>query len=321
MFTILIASLKPNFLQSQLSWLNKQTYKDFTVIAMDVFYNENKYFKWTQKPYSFSFIHLPVIHNIQQSKRCDYSIKNNLALLAPTNHFIFLSDTAYVKDIFAESVHRSILSNKYTVFSPNIVLHNAYDSFKGTVDLNGETTAKGQACILFDKKLFFYILNGYDECLSYAYNKEFIAERFCNTHSITDLKESLIYNIHHQPEANDFGYKWKKPCDFCSNEVPYWKFANEMETGIFDVSDRFNQYTYYDRQLGLRMFECPNCGFTGCLELGKYQRMINGESIVDAPRGVIEGLGRDLVKVYEELQKVPNDIQAKVSYLKGSYYD
>ena len=100
----------------------------------------------------------------------------------------------------------------------------------------------------------------------------------------------------------------------------------EEETGEFPFSlkdDRelFEQFVFIDPILGLRMFECPNCGFCGCLENYKYKKLIVDHKITEAPKKLFDGrLGRDMGMLYEKMTKVNNDYNAKLAFLKTSYY-
>jgi len=323
MFTILIPVLKQGFLQSQLVWLSKQTFKDFTVIAMDSFYQNNRYQSWVNKEYPFKFVHLPLLHDVRTAKRCDYSIKNNLALLAPTNHFVFLSDTHYVVEGFAEKIAKAINDNKSVVFDSTILLYSAYDGFTHKVDSGGQTTHYGKPIMLFDRKMFFYILNGFDEATTMAYEREYMLERFVNTGE-KDIIQSHVFHILHSPD-NEFG-KIKQSCERCSTMFPRWKFATEEETGSFPLSlkddkELFEQFTFIDPVLGLKMFECPNCGFCGCIENYKYKKLIMDHKITEAPKKMFDGrLGRDMGELYEKMNKVNNDYNSKMAFLKTSYY-
>jgi len=324
MFTILIPVLKNGFLESQLTWLSKQTTKDFTVIAMDAFYRNNRYQPWAKKKYPFQFNHVPLIHNTQFPKRCDYSIKNNLALLSPTNEFIFLSDTAYMVPTFVQTVSKYVTQQELVAFSSATVLYNAYDQTNHVLDLNGQTDHLSRPTALFNRKLFFHILNGFDEATTYSFEAESIFERLANTGYKVTPEKGMVFHILHDPTVNKFGKLWKKPCEKCESLFPRWKFEMAFDTGDFPMGkDRelVEQMTFMDRSLGIPMFQCPNCGFGGCCNPVVYGDLIIRERLVEAPESLLEGrTGRNLGKIHETLvSKVDNDISAKIAYLKTTY--
>ena len=120
------------------------------------------------------------------------------------------------------------------------------------------------------------------------------------------------------------GKFWKKPCEKCDNLFARWKFELSVETGEFPTGkdvDLVEQMTYIDRDLGIPMFQCPNCGFGGCYNPSTYGVLINNEHLVEAPRTALDGrVGRDLGKLYETVVgKVGVDIQTKIAYLKTTY--
>ena len=325
MFTILIPVLKEGFLQSQLLWLSKQTYRDFSVVAMDSFYKSNRYKPWASRSYPFNFNHVPLIHNIRFPKRCDLSIKNNLAMLSPTNNFIFLSDTHYVRPEFAESIAYNIVNEMSpAIFKVSSLFHTAYDSFKHTVDFGGEVTYISKPVTVFDRKKFFYLLNGFDEATTYAYASEFMLERFVNTTKSKPV-EDMVYHILHGQSQNDFGDRWTKPCDKCNSLFPRWKFDMAMDTGSFsedtDDYDLVEQMLFRDPDVGIPMFQCPNCGFGGCVSPLEYKDLIMRERLIEAPVGLLDGnTGRNLTELYETItKKVNNNINAKLSYLRTTY--
>ena len=326
MITILIPVLKQGFLESQLHWLSKQTCKDFSVIAMDAYYSSTKYQGWAKKKYPFQFTHLPLIQNLKIPKRCDYSIKNNLALLTPTLHFIFLSDTAYPITTFVANISNSIMKgNSRLIFDSTTVLYTAYDAFRHVVDLGGQTTVMGKPAILFDKKTFFYYLNGYDEATTYCYEAETILERFINTGKMPEPLTGSLYHILHNPDSNSFGKRWRKPCEKCEKLFPRWKFNQADASGVFpegrNDADAANQMMFADPDLGIMMFQCPNCGFGGSVASAKYRELIYQDHITAAPFSALDGCtGRDLVKLYETINsKVENSIGAKLAFLKTTY--
>jgi hypothetical protein len=235
---------------------------------------------------------------------------------------VFLSDTHYVVENFAETIAKSINDGKKVVFDSSILLYSAYDRFTHRVDLGGQTIHYGKPVMLFDRKTFFYILNGFDEATTLAYENEFMLERFVNA-GLPEIIQGKVFHILHSPE-NDFG-KIKLPCERCTM-FPRWKFATESETGDFplalkDDKELFNQFVFIDPILGLKMFECPNCGFCGCIESYKYKRLILDHKMTEAPKKLFDGrLGRDLGALYEKITTVDNDYNAKLAFLKTSYY-
>ena len=324
MFTILIPVLKQGFLESQLCWLSKQTYRDFTVIAMDAFYRHTRYQPWVSKQYPFQFHHIPLIHNVQFPKRCDYSIKNNLALLSPTNEFLFLSDTAYVAPNFAKVVSDYVLNSRFVAFDSTTVLYNAYDQGRHQLDLNGQTNELSRPTLLFDRKTFFYILNGFDEATTYCFEVDSIFERMVNTGHKVSPEKGVVFHILHDPAMNSFGKFWKKPCEKCEALFPRWKFEMAMDTKEFPMvgdTESMGQMTFVDRTLGIPMFQCPNCGFGGCYEPALYGELIMRERLTEAPQSALEGrVGRNLGKVYETMvSKVDSDISAKMAFLRTTY--
>jgi len=324
MFTVLIPALKQGYLESQLYWLSQQKYNDFNVVVMDAYYKQNRYYPWASAKYPFKFYHVPLVHNVNAHKICDYSVKNNLALLSPTNDFIFLSDTGYVTRNFAQTVHDFVFKKKIAAFSSHTVLYTAFDSNSKSVDLGGQTDHQSQPTILFNRKLFFYVLNGFDEATTSASKYEFICDRLVNTgESITPL-EGQLFHILHQPNSNSFGKFWRMPCDKCSDLFSQWKFDMAAETGEFPMqgdSEVMDQMMFMDPNIGIPMFECPNCGYGGCTDPRKHQYLIQSERVTEAPQSALDGrTGRNLSEIYETLTtKVENDIMAKVAYLKTTY--
>jgi len=327
MFTILIPVLKNGFLESQLYWLSKQTYKEFNVIAMDAFYRNNRYQPWAHKKYPFSFEHVPLVHHISMPKRCDFSIKNNLAFLSPTNHFLFLSDTHYMLPNFAEKVAGSLMRDPEgcPVFDAYTILYSAYDAYRKVVDLGGETTHEAKPVAVFSRKQFFYVLNGFDEAMSYCYaGNENITQRLSMTGIRPDAHRGLLFHILHNPVDNNFGKFWQKPCEKCEALFPRWRFEMAEDSGEFPMTpdpELYDQMTYMDNRLGVPMFMCPNCGFGGCYDPAGYNDLILTERLVDAPTGALEGrTGRNLGKLYETMtKKVDNNLSAKIAYLKTTY--
>lgn len=324
MFTILIPVLKPGFLQSQLFWLSKQTHREFTVVAMDSFHAQTRYQPWAVQKYPFVFHHLPLIHNIGFPKTHDYSVKNNLALLAPTNHFIFLSDTHYPTIMFAERVADHVLHGRTAFFTATTVLYTAYDQNRHLVDLGGQTTHISRPATLYDRKLFFYILNGFDEATTYCPSGEFIVERTSNACQSGVVEDGHLFHILHDPAANDFGRRWKVPCEKCSDLFPAWRFNMATETGEFPLGKDVELYTpfmFRDPLLGIPMFQCPNCGYGGCCNPAVHRDLVLREHLVEAAASALDGrTGRDLSSVYEVMNKqVNNDMQARIAYLKTTY--
>jgi len=323
--TILIPVLKTGYLESQLHWLDQQTYKEFTVIAMDVAHHQNKFQSWAKRQRSFNFIHVPLVHNIDFPKRCDYSIKNNLAFLAPTDNFLFLSDTHYPTATFVEVVANACFKHETAItFEPATVLFNAFDPFRHTVDVAGQTTHVGQPVFVFDRRTFFYVLNGFDEALTCASSYESMALRVVNLGREFHPKTGLLYHILHNPDENGFGRRWKQPCEKCDQLFSSWKFDRAYDTGDFPMDrdqEQLEQLIYRDRELGIQVFQCHNCGFGGVLNPAEYQQVIQNQRITGAPDSAFEGrTGRNLGKIYEQLTKqVANDVQAKLAYLMTTY--
>ena len=332
MFTILIPVLKSGYLKSQLYWLSNQTYKNFSVIVMDVDYKYNRYQPWIDKKYPFQFYHVPLIHNVMQHKRFDFSVKNNLALLSPTNYFVFLSDTHYIKNNFCEEVFNEIVKNESdcTLFTASTLLYNAYFADSNYVDLGGETTHLAKPAILFNSKLFFYVLNGFDEVTNYSHGYENMLVRLYSLKDIKNKnnlnkKNGLVYHILHENHDNVFGDNWRKPCEKCSCIFAEWKFDMERDGNDFPLTgediDIINQMIFIDSDLGVKMFQCPNCGFCGTIESTKLDDLMLSNKILSAPvKGFDGDVGRDLINIYETMCKqVNNRINSKIAYLKTTY--
>lgn len=324
MFSILIPVLKQGFLPSQLTWLSKQTYRDFTVVAMDSFYAQNRYQAWANKEYPFRFIHVPLIHNISFPKTFDFSIKNNLALLSPTKDFIFLSDTQYMTPTFTATVAQHVLQGHTAFFGSVTLLYTAFDSNRQTVDIGGQTTAVSKPAILYNPKLFFYVLNGFDEAMTYCSGQEFMVERTANACAQGSVEEGYLFHILHDPLDNDFGRKWVKPCDKCAPLFPRWKFEAAVETGEFPLGrdpELYIPFLSRDPMLGIPVFQCPNCGYGGCNNPSVYRDLIMREKMTDAPKSAFDGrTGRDLLKVYETMvSQVNNDLASRLAFLKTTY--
>lgn len=324
MFTILIPVLKQGFLKSQLYWLSQQIYKDFNVVVMNAFYKQDRYQPWIKKKYPFNLIHIPLIHNINMSKRFDFSIKNNLALLSPTKDFLFFSDSHYITTSFTKKVSEYVMQDKHVAFDVYTVLYPSYDPIRHTVDLNGQTDHRSRPVILFNKKMFFHILNGYDEAMTYCFDGEFMTERVVNTGYDVYPENGFVFHLLHNPNDRDFGPLWRKPCEKCSDLFSKWKFDFTMESGEFPIHgdpELVDQMTYMDRDLGIPMFQCPNCGFGGCQNFAVYHDVIVNQRLTEAPKSALDGrTGRDLSKIYETMSsKVENTISAKMSYIKTTY--
>ena len=330
MFTILIPVLKQGYLPSQLQWLSEQQYKNFCVIAMDANWKQNRYQPWSSKKYPFKFWHLPLVHNVQQHKRYDFSIKNNLALLSPTNHFIFLSDTHYIGNKFCQVVADEIIMHRSRVsfFDANTLLYNSFFPDTNYVDLGGESTHVSKPAILFDSKTFFYVLNGYDEVTTYCHGYENMVVRVAilmGDKLSTLRKSGFTYHILHENHDNDFGTQWRKPCGRCSVLFAPWKFDIERGNGEFPEGNSdpelLSQFVARDSDIGVEMFRCPNCGFCGTTESYTLDDMLLAQGSVSAPKSGFEGdVGRDLVKMYETVTtQVNNRMNAKLAYLKTTY--
>ena len=326
MITVLIPVLKQGFLEAQLSWLSKQTYKGFTVIAMDSYYNITRNQPWARKQYPFTFHHVPLIQNIDFPKRFDYSIKNNLALLAMTDHFIFISDTDYPTEGFVEAAFLNRNKReRYIAFEVKSVSAGGFDSFNKTVDLGGVTDHMATPAFLFNSSTFFYGLNGFDEALTYASGYEFIADRMLNMYGPFDKIAESLYHIVHAPNQNNFGKRAQVPCEKCDRLFASWKFSRAYDTGEFPLegpdSDMMEQMISRDAYFGLSVFQCPNCGFGGALNPTEHEKMVKWTKGVDAPTKAFEGrVGRNLGKVFETMNKqVGTDMNARLAYLMTTY--
>lgn len=330
MFTILIPVLKEGYLKSQLKWLSNQTYKNFSVVVMDSFYKKNKYFNWANKKYPFNFYHLPLLHNIRQTKRYDFSIKNNLALLSPTPNFVMVSDTHYFDRNFCQEVSNELIryGSDLTFFQANTLLYSSFSSVSDWVDLGGETTHISKPAILFSAKSFFYVLNGYDEVSTYSHRYENMYLRAAKyiKNDPKRIKRNLVYHILHPMDANDMGVLLETPCERCSDIFCDWRFDEEREffkfnSGNLDV-DSFENFLEYDIDLGVDVFRCPNCGFCGTISSTKLDHNKVSFGDVAAPTFGFGGdVGRgNLSDIYSNLNsKVGSDIQQRFSYIKKTY--
>jgi len=325
MVTILIPVLKQGYLRSQLYWLDQQTHRDFTVIVMDVNHHLNKQQGWITRQRSFPFTYLPLIHNINFPKRHDFSIKNNLALLAPTDKFLFLSDSHYITPTFMSHVADGAIKNQPTVFEACTVLSTAYDAFRNTVDVEGVTNHVAKPVFLFDRRTFFYILNGFDEALTYAADYELMACRAANLGCKFKVVRNQLYHIHHTPDRNCFGRRWRRPCEKCEAMFSSWKFDRAYDTGVFPLEtcdpDVMNQMVFRDRYLGVELFQCPNCGFGGVLNPTDYEKVIKYRTLTSAPEQAFDGrTGRNLAKIYEAMaRQCDNSVAARFNYLMTTY--
>ena len=326
MLTILIPVLKTGYLESQLTWLDRQTHRDFTVVVMDVNHHVNKQQPWAKKTRTYQFHHVPLVHNVDFPKRQDFSIKNNLALLAPTDRFLFLSDTHYPTPDFVAAIAEGFTRNCLTpVFEAPTVLSTGYDPFRHTVDIGGVTTHLSRPVFVFDRRTFFYVLNGFDETYTYAADYELLAYRMLHVGQQFTHNTSLLYHIHHAPEANGFGRRWRRPCEKCDGLFARWKFDRAYDTGEFPAEscdpDLLRQQVSRDPDLGIAIFQCPNCGFGGALNPTEYEKVIRHRRLTGAPTSGFDGrTGRNLVKVYETMTKqVNNNIEAKLAYLMTTY--
>ena len=325
MITVLIPVLKQGYLQPQLKWLDQQTYRDFSVIVMDVNHYSNRQQGWAKAQRSFPFTHLPLIHNIDFPKRCDFSIKNNLALLAPTDSFLFLSDTHYIATTFMERAAVGALMSRPLVFEACTVLSTAYDPFQHTVDTKGVTNHVSKPVFMFDRRTFFYILNGFDEALTYAADYELLTCRAANLGCKFQVVKDQLYHIHHAPDSNGFGRRWRHPCEKCEALFSSWKFARAYDTGTFPAEtcdpDVLSQLVFRDKELGVELFQCPNCGFGGVLNPTDYEKVIKYRTLTAAPDRAFDGrTGRNLAKVYEAMVKqCDNSTIARFNYLMTTY--
>lgn len=327
MLTILIPALKTGFLESQLHWLSRQTVKDFTVVVMDSNYAQNRHYPWAKAKRTFNVYHLPVVHHLTLPKRYDYSIKNNLALLSPTTHFVMVSDTAYFESKFVEAAYDHLRSSPTTIgYLPTTDLAaTAYDQSLHRVDTGGALTSFSAPALIFDFRTFCYILNGYDEAMTYGPGYETIMHRIASSKlPIKKLEEDLVYHLVHGPDRNQIP-KRKDPCERCEALFPVWRFTRAYETGEYPVEgkdqDLREQMVSRDRYLGIEVFQCPCCGFCGALNPVAYEKLLEAKHQADAPASAFDGLtGRNLTKVHETmLKQVGSDIQAKMSYLMTTY--
>jgi len=325
MISVLIPVLKQGFLESQLAWLSQQTRKDFVVIAMDINHNQNKGLAWAKKSYPFDFHYLPVIQNISYPKRFDFSIKNNLALIAPTEHFVFLSDTAYITEYFIELAIKHAERHAKAVFEAPTVSANGFDSYQQVMNISGITNHTSKPVFLFNRSLFFHVLHGFDEAFTYASGHEFIVDRMAAATLKFEVIKSAVYHISHSPNQNNFGYKSKTPCEKCDKLFATWKFDRAYDTGEFPLEGAFadvmSQMIERDPLLGIATFQCPNCGFGGALNPAEYQKTIVKNGFMDAPSTALDGrTGRNLCKIHETIvKKIGTDMQAKLSYLMTTY--
>ena len=326
MITVLIPVLKTGYLESQLYWLEKQTHRDFNVIIMDVNHAANRQQPWMTKKRSYPVTHLQLIHNINFPKRCDFSIKNNLALLAPTNHFLFMSDTHYPAPTFIAQAGEAALRGNNTMFKVQSILSKAYKP--DTHEVNTELLLKNympKPVFLFDRRTFFYVLNGFDEALTYASDFESIVYRTLDFIPPFKVIDNQLYHISHLPTENQYGRRWRKPCEKCTALFSAWKFYNAYTTGTFPATateeDAVAQMTFRDPDLGIALFQCPNCGFGGILNPAEYERVIQQRDISGAPISAFEGrTGRNLGQIYETMTKqCDNNIQARFNYLLTTY--
>ena len=327
MFSILIPCLKREYLASQLYWLSQQTFKDFTVVVMDGYYKEHRGQPFMQKAYPFQLIHVPLVENKLLAKRYDFSIRNNLAMLAPTFHFVFISDTTYVPPEFAKSVFDFIMrtssDSKIGVFEVwNLAGYNL-DTHAVTLQSPPSVQPNSMHPFIFNKRDFIYILNGYDEIWSYASANDFLFAVRCTRLGVFErLKPDLAKIVH--PKTNFVWYK--EPCTKCSVMFEeraincardYESFFNNLRLDV--DHDLAKQMTYFDKDLGCMMFQCGNCGFGGAVCDTDYKEF--AKTSIQSPVSALDGrAGRDLAKVYDLMTaKCANDVDTKLSFLRNSY--
>lgn len=318
MFTILIACLKKDYLQMQLAMLANQEYKDFSVIVMDTDYKVNKDKTWITKKYPYTVTHLPLLHHVKQSKRCDYSIKNNLALLSLTNNFLFLSDTHLVDKQFTQNCAKIVTTHKHGYFnSTNITLEDS-ESF---------TVGNSSAPILMhDRKSFFYVLNGYDEAVTYnsALNEQiWLKYEKLHIYTVPQVFDNQVFHVEHE-SVNNFGKFWKKPCEKCSELFSEKKIKEAVVHNRFllpEDSEYTEQIMYFDKDYQLPMFQCPNCGFGGCYEPFTYSKLVQRNCLTNSPDKALDNrTGRDLGQLYEHIStKIGQNIKDRWAYLKTTY--
>jgi hypothetical protein len=323
MFTILIPCLKRGYLASQLHFLSKQVYKDFTVLVMDGYYKEHAGQAFMQKQYPFQLIHVPLVDNPLLAKRYDYSIKNNLAMLSPTFHFVFISDTHFMEQSFTQEVYKFIVSGNGCIGSfPSFNLESAcLDTSNHTLLTCGAVPGEvSDSAFICDKKDFIYLLNGFDEVLSVSCKNDTLLKRFNQIAPFHNIQS--VYHVEHPKTP----YAWnKKSCEHCQAfEEKAVKYAKDYQGFMgnlrLDVdAEAVEQMIYFDKDLGCMMFQCGVCGFGGPVSLKEYEDV--KESFCRAPDSALDGrAGRDLIKVYEVMTtKCSNAMESKLAYLRGSY--
>jgi hypothetical protein len=325
MFSILIPCLKRDYLHSQLLWLSQQTFKDFTVVVMDGYYKEHLTQPFMKKSYPFPLIHVPLVENRLMAKRYDLSIRNNLALLSPTNHFVFISDTTYTPPEFAKSVADFIMRNEKAIGVFETWDLESYVTETSTFMLQKIPTKQTPSMypLVFNRRDFFYILNGFDEVFSYACKNDFLfVIRAMKVAPLEPLKPAL-----HRIVAPRTKFKWYlEPCERCSimfeekainSAKDYDSYFNNLR---LDVDPEIaKQMTYFDQMLGVLLFQCGVCGFGGPVCSNDYKEYCQRN--VQAPTSALDGrAGRDLSKVYELMtSKCDNNADAKLSFLRNSY--
>jgi hypothetical protein len=321
MFTVLIPAFRKGFLEAQLSWLSKQTFKGFNVLVMDAFYSKNKTESWINKRYPFPLMHVPMIHNKLLAKRFDLSVYNNLALLSPTTDFVFLEDTYYVSEKFAEAVYRVTISGeKESLFTVGVAegsdLHNM--QLKPVEKLSSNI-----ALTVFDFKTFIYGLNGYEEALTYAdcdcnsiYGRllKYCGPKYHQTY------KGLVFDILH---SEDFPKIWDLPCEKCSDLFPLSLIRDAVDYKDFMtkssmLTDEISRFVSFNPTIGEYVFSCPNCRFCGVLTTAGFNK---ANKPLDSFVGVFDiKAGRNLVELFEEMNKqVGNNVWDRIEFLKTTY--
>jgi hypothetical protein len=268
LFTILIPVFKSYFLDSQLYWLSKQIYKDFNVLIMDAAYKENRHKPFMQRKYPFRLYHVPLVHNTLVAKRFDNSVLNNLALLAPTFHFIFLSETSYPTPEFTQSVAKSLFSHcRGPSFSSLALPHTAYSRDVSTVLAS---TCKA-VTTLTDKSTFIYVLNGVDEATTAGYCVNVALPAL---YDVNETITGVLYQFD-VPDSTVVADRWRQPCEKCSSvfSILAIRMATSVDDFVRSSSDPelVDQMTFFEPEIETMMFQCPNCGFGGVVSPLEYQ--------------------------------------------------
>ena len=325
MFTILIPVLKKGYLESQLYWLSKQTYKDFHVLVMDAHYRVHKAAPFMQRKYPFPLNHVPLVHNRLLAKRFDNSILNNMALLAPTFHFIFLSDTSCPQPGFAEAVAHMIHCHSVGKFFSYEIPVSAYDRNNHTIKIptGAHTRDNSYVTCITDKSEFVYVLNGLDEATTCAYSvNDVLPADAAATSGVNHLELLYHFDMPYSPVAIE---GWRDPCDKCNSifSITALRAAADADDFLRRCPERdvAEQMTYFEPEIEAMMFQCPNCGFGGVLSPSEYRVRNHQCNVISAPVGLLDGrAGRNLTTIYETMtRKVSNSLDAKLAFLRSSY--